>query len=298
MRIEEPSSGPPRPTGPRDPGDAWVITDAGEKYWGRFGAAGLLAHDRERGVLLQHRVAWSHHGGTWGIPGGARHQGESATDAAMRESHEEAGVPGEALLPRFTSVLDLDVWSYTTLVADVVRPFEPVIADPESYALEWVPLDQVDSLPLHPGFSASWPPLRDLLAVRPTVLVDAANVVGSVPDGWWRDRAGAASRLLGRLDGFSRTGVAAAEFSLPGDTWYPTVVAVLEGEARSAPDGSGFVEVVRADAAGDDTLVAEAQRRVGDGERVLLVTSDRALGERAVAVGAEVRGASWLRDRA
>ncbi|WP_413353311.1 NUDIX domain-containing protein [Microbacterium sp. 1P06AB] len=297
MRIEEPSSGPPRPSGPRDPGDAWVVTDAGERYWGRFGAAGLLAHDAARGVLLQHRVSWSHHGGTWGIPGGARHQGESATDAAIRESHEEAGVPVAALRPKFTSFLDLGVWSYTTLVADVVDPFEPVIADPESYALEWVPLDEVDALPLHPGFADAWPALRDLLAVRLTVLVDAANVVGSVPDGWWRDRAGAASRLLERLQGLPRLGLAASELSLPGDTWYPDVVAVLEGEARAAADPAGSVGVVRADAAGDDTLVAEARRRVGDGERVLLVTSDRALGERAVAVGAEVRGVSWLRDR-
>lgn len=297
MRIEEPSSGPPRPSGPRDPGDAWVVTDAGDRYWGRFGAAGLLAHDPARGVLLQHRVSWSHHGGTWGIPGGARHEGESATDAAIRESQEEAGVPAAALRPRFTSVLDLEVWTYTTLVADVVDPFEPVIADPESYALEWVPLDEVDALPLHPGFADSWEPLRALLTVRLTVLVDAANVVGSVPDGWWRDRAGAASRLLERLQGLSRLGVAASELSLPGDTWYPHVVAVLEGEARAAADPSDSVEVVRADAAGDDTLVAEAHRRVGDGERVLLVTSHRELGERAVAVGAEVRGASWLRDR-
>lgn len=298
MRIEEPSSGPIGPSGPRDPGDAWVVTDAGDRYWGRFGAAGLLAHDPARGVLLQHRVSWSHHGGTWGIPGGARHQGESATDAAIRESHEEAGVPAGALRPRFTSVLDLEVWSYTTLVADVVRPFDPVIADPESYALEWVPLGEIDTLPLHPGFAGSWSALRELLHVRPTVLVDAANVVGSVPNGWWRDRAGAASTLIERLEAFARSGVPAAEFSLAADTWYPAVVAVLEGEARAAVDRPGTVEIVRAEGAGDDTLVAEAQRRIGDGGRVLLVTSDRALGERAVAVGAEVRGASWLRERA
>lgn len=76
MRIDPPAPGAPRrPHGPRDPGDAWVVTDSGEKFWGVYGAAGLLAVDPQRGVLLQHRVGWSHFGGTWGIPGGARHKG-------------------------------------------------------------------------------------------------------------------------------------------------------------------------------------------------------------------------------
>ncbi|WP_258222948.1 NUDIX domain-containing protein, partial [Microbacterium sp. HMWF026] len=91
MTIEPPAPGEPRrPHGPRDPGDAWVVAPTGEKYWGRFGAAGLLALDADRGVLLQHRVAWSHFGNTWALPGGARHQGESARDGALRESGEEA----------------------------------------------------------------------------------------------------------------------------------------------------------------------------------------------------------------
>ncbi|MEG2386314.1 MAG: NTP pyrophosphohydrolase, partial [Aurantimicrobium sp.] len=40
----------------RNPGDAWVVAEDGGRYWGRFGAAGLLAHDPARGILLQHRV--------------------------------------------------------------------------------------------------------------------------------------------------------------------------------------------------------------------------------------------------
>ena len=71
MTIEPPVPGEPRrPSGPRDPGDAWVVAPTGERYWGRFGAAGLLAVDRRRGVLLQHRVSWSHFGDTWALPGG------------------------------------------------------------------------------------------------------------------------------------------------------------------------------------------------------------------------------------
>ena len=56
-KIVPPSPGDPRrPLGPRDPGDAWVEGDRG-KFWGRFGSAGLLAHDPEKGVLLQHRAS-------------------------------------------------------------------------------------------------------------------------------------------------------------------------------------------------------------------------------------------------
>ena len=203
-------------------GDAWVEGPDGDRYWGRFGAAGLLAYDPARGILLQHRVAWSHFGGTWGLPGGALHEGESAIVGAIREAQEEAGVPDGSVRPRLTSVLDLGVWSYTTVVADVRVPFDPVISDPESVALEWVPVDQVDTLPLHPGFGESWSALRALLEVRPVVVVDAANVVGSVPDGWWKDRAGAAARLRARLEGLA---LPAAELHLDGDSWFPEVSA-------------------------------------------------------------------------
>src|SRR5580692_6708509 len=71
------------PLGERDPGDAWVEGPDGQRFWGRFGAAGLLVWDPAAGVLMQHRVAWSHFGGTWGIPGGARKQGESAEAGAL-----------------------------------------------------------------------------------------------------------------------------------------------------------------------------------------------------------------------
>lgn len=147
----------------RDPGDAWVYGPDGTKFWGVFGAAGLLVWNRDRGVLLQHRAEWSHFGGTWGLPGGARKQGESAIDAALREAAEEATVPAENLRVLHTAVLDLGFWSYTTVVVEAHQPFEPVIADAESVALEWVALAAVDELPLHPGFATSWPDLRQHL---------------------------------------------------------------------------------------------------------------------------------------
>ncbi len=194
----------------------------------------MLALDPERGVLLQHRVSWSHFGNTWALPGGARHEGESARDGALRESGEEAGVPASAVRARFESVLDLGIWSYSTLVADVTMPFEPVISDPESVALEWVAVDEVDSLPLHPGFAASWPALRDALTVRPAIVVDVANVMGSVPDGWWKDRAGAATQLLTRVSTLAERGVDADLLGLSATRWFPSVTAVLEGQARAA----------------------------------------------------------------
>ena len=295
MTIVPPSAGEPRrPQGPRDPGDAWVIAPTGERYWGRFGAAGLLAVDPERGVLLQHRVSWSHFGGTWGLPGGALHEGESAIDGAQREAAEEAGVPDGAVRPRFTSVLDLDIWSYTTLVADVVASFDPVISDPESVALEWVPLDEVAGRPLHPGFGEAWPRLRALLDVRPALVVDAANVVGSVPDGWWRDRAGAATRLRSSLAGLE---VPAADLELPGDVWFPAVSFVVEGQAKAIePDAADdAVRIVRAPAEGDDEIVAEASRLVDAGHAVTVVSSDRELRARVEHAGARVQGAGWLR---
>ena len=116
-----------------------------------------------------------------------------------------------------------------------------------------------------------------------TLLVDAANTVGSRPDGWWRDRAGATVRLLSRLAALPGT-------SLPGDDGgavpVTAVVAVVEGAARDVPASAG-VAVVRAAGSGDDALVAEAARLVAAGTDVLVVTADRGLRARlppAVAV--------------
>lgn len=309
---------------PRDPGDAWVYSETGQRYWGRFGAAGLVAVDPQRGILLQHRAEWSHHGGTWGIPGGALHEGELPAVGALREAAEEAGVPADGVAPLFTSVLELGFWRYTTLVARVTEPFDPVIADAESLELRWVPIDEVDTLPLHHGFAAGWPELRVALAVRPVIIVDAANVVGSVPDGWWRDRAGAAERLLAKVAAFAEAGaqlgeaqpvdsmeadasldgVAAEDLGLAGSRWFPEFAVVVEGAARdarspesgSAAGARAAVDVVRAPASGDDAIVEAARLRVGAGESVTVATSDRELGERVTAVGASVRGVGWLRE--
>ncbi len=147
----------------RDPGDAWVEGPDGKRYWGRFGAAGALVWHPPKGVLLQLRAEWSHHGLTWGIPGGALKQGESAHSAALRESHEEAGVPEKGLETLHTEIFDLGFWSYTTVLFRADAYFEPVVNDHESADVQWIAVEQVDDLPLHPGFANSWPNLRGII---------------------------------------------------------------------------------------------------------------------------------------
>lgn len=157
-------------------GDGWVISDSGVHYWGRYGAAGLLLRaprpDGTPAVLLQHRAVWSHQGGTWGLPGGARDSHESAEETAVREAHEEAGLLAELLAVRST-VVTAEVsghggthWTYTTVVADAGELLHTV-PNRESAELRWVGEDEVAELPLHPGFAASWQRLRTAPALVP-----------------------------------------------------------------------------------------------------------------------------------
>ena len=148
---------------PRGPEDIWVDGPAG-RFWGAYGASGLLLVHPQAGALLQLRAEWSHFGGTWGLPGGARKLGETPEAAAIREADEEAGVPPEQVVVLGTSVNDLGYWSYTTVLARIDDAIEPVIGDAESAALRWIPFADVAALPLHPGFAASWPDLRLRLA--------------------------------------------------------------------------------------------------------------------------------------
>ncbi len=160
----------------RGDGDGWVVSDTGTPYWGRHGAAGLLLRapraDGTPAVLLQHRAPWSHQGGTWALPGGARDSHETPEQAAVREAHEEAGLRADQVRVRAT-VVTAEVfaatgahWSYTTVVADAPNQL-PTVANRESSELRWVPEDQVADLPLHPGFAASWERLRITTLLSP-----------------------------------------------------------------------------------------------------------------------------------
>ena len=117
------------------------------------------------------------------------------------------------------------------------------------------------------------------------LLVDTANVVGSRPDGWWRDRAGATRDLVARV----RAATGANALPRP-------VVMVLEGAARAGADEGerDGVEIVHAEAGGDDTIAAVAQAAETP---VVLVSADRALAGRCRAVGCDVVGPRWLLER-
>lgn len=161
----------PYPERVRGDGDGWVVSSNGAAYWGRHGAAGLLLRaprpDGTAAVLLQHRAPWSHQGGTWGLPGGARDSHETAEEAAIREAIEEAGLPPERLTVRTTVVTaEVTGWSYTTVIADADELLDTV-PNRESAELRWVAEDDVAELPLHPGFAASWARLREVVASIP-----------------------------------------------------------------------------------------------------------------------------------
>lgn len=132
-------------------------------------------------------------------------------------------------------------------------------------------------------------------ASRPLLVVDAANVVGSVPDGWWRDRRGATERLRDRLGPVSGTGLTRP--GVPDWAREPglQVVLVVEGRARGV-SSSPTVEVRAAPDSGDDTIVEviRAARTAGPDRPCLLITADRALRARVVALGADVAGPSTV----
>jgi predicted RNA-binding protein with PIN domain len=113
-------------------------------------------------------------------------------------------------------------------------------------------------------------------------VVDGANVVGSRPDGWWKDRAGAARRLHERL--------------LVADLPYDEVVLVLEGAAKAGVRAGKDAQVrtVHAKGSGDDEIVSQASR---PDDTVVVVTADRMLQSRVTSVGASSLSPSWLLDQ-
>ncbi len=134
-----------------------------------------------------------------------------------------------------------------------------------------------------------------------TIVVDVANVMGSRPDGWWRDRVGAAARLHADIVRLAASGGA----TLPDDNAVaPGFVLVLEGAAKAAPIPSaqpgpvqpgpvqpGEVRTVKASGSGDDAIVAVVRELPG---RRVVVTADRELRDRSVAAGATILGPGWL----
>ena len=296
-------------------GDGWVTCALGHRHWGRHGAAGLLITDASTAastdtdtdatrIVLQHRATGTHEGDTWGLPGGARDSHEDAVDTALREAGEEAGIDPATVAPIGRSTVDHGGWSYTTVVARAIAPVHPHAANWESNDVRWCTVEEVDRLPLHPGFAHSWPALQSFPGPV-TIVVDVANVVGSRPDGWWRDRPGASSALRARIVQLARRGVGAATLPAGVDagalsTLFPRWVLVVEGQSSAlAPGGSTTwwdrqLHTVAAPGSGDDEIVARAGTGPARGQSVV-VTADRGLRARvapAVAVGPQ-----WLLDQ-
>ncbi len=304
---------PPDPRSPHRPGDGWVECRCGHRHWGRHGAAGLLLwrplgepaassgprDPHDYAVVLQHRALWSHHGGTWGLPGGAVDPGETDVEGALREAHEEAALRPSGMAVRASYRLEHPDWSYTTVVAEAVEEIEPRVSDPESLGVAWVEGAAVRDRRLLPAFADALPALRELVGRRLVLVVDGANTVGSRPDGWWRDRAAATARLRDELALLATDGLPAPRIGLPGHAWYPHVVLVAEGRGRgpagtAAADGVGRVDVVDAPGEGDDEIAAQAERHVREGADVVVVTADRELRGRVEASGARVAGPSLV----
>ncbi|MEV4159217.1 NUDIX hydrolase [Nonomuraea dietziae] len=273
-------------------GDGWTICRQGHRHWGTYGAAGLLAvHRDEEGVahvLMQKRSLWSHHGGTWGLLGGACDSHEDPVDAALREAGEEAVLKLDELHVRGVYHDDHGGWAFDTVIAEAETLLHAVPGNSESADLRWLTLPEIEKKRLHPGFAHTWPTVQ--AALEPgLVVLDVANIVGARAEhGWWKDRRGAASRLLSD----------AAGRSLPHEVltrWFPRVVAVVEGAARGVGEVEG-ISVVHAPGSGDDTIV-EVVRQAKPWERVLVITADRALRELVKGLGALVAGPKWLLDR-
>lgn len=160
------------------PGDGWVQCNCGRRHWGHNGAAGVLLarRDAKTGrvthVVMQHRALWSAEGGTWGIPGGAISDGESAIEGALRESFEEANITSEDIDVVGAYREDHGNWCYTTVFA-FEKPghsVDPCAHDDESMEIKWVQIDDVPKLKLLTAMRTDWPSFRARLDSLASIL--------------------------------------------------------------------------------------------------------------------------------
>lgn len=147
-------------------GDGFIRCSDGHVRWGLFGAAGVVfVHAGADGpvVMLQQRSVWAHEGGTWSCAGGALDEGETPLEGGLREAAEEVGeVPSGWRVLGSVVFAPAREWTYTTFVVEVPEVFGASI-NFETADVAWLPLDVVETLPLHAGFAAAWPELRRIV---------------------------------------------------------------------------------------------------------------------------------------
>lgn len=247
-------------------GDGFVRCACGHWHWGTHGAAGLLVHDPDRGVLLQRRAWWVHHGHTWALPGGAVRSDETPVQAAIREAGEEADVSADFLRPVAQSTEEHHTWRYTTVLATTRAHLRARAVSSESAELRWVDSRRVDRFPLHRDFAAAWPELAEQLDREVLLVVDTATVP------WERARV---------LD---RTPLPADELGVPSP-------------AAGARNWDWWPRTVRADG---ETAVLAAVRDVwatNPRDHVAVITTDPELRKRAATEGAATPAqAALVRD--
>jgi 8-oxo-dGTP pyrophosphatase MutT (NUDIX family) len=176
-------------------GDGLVPCRCGDEHFGIHGAASMLlvhrAPDGTVRVLMQRRSAAVQHGGTWALPGGARGLREPALRTAMRETWEETGLDPSAYTVRDVHVDDHVDWSHTTVLAETDSQLTLGALSPEVAEVAWVRLDDLATLPRHPGFAASWPAVSAALlggvgigtrATSPGATPDTAGDPAPAPD--------------------------------------------------------------------------------------------------------------------
>lgn len=118
--------------------------------------------------------------------------------------------------------------------------------------------------------------------MKRVLVVDGANVVGATPNGWWRDRAGAAVKLHGRL--------------AVADTAYDEIVLVLEGQAKAGlrPGRDAHLRTVHAARDGDSAIVKASREAREKAHDVTVITADRALQMKVEALGCRTMSPTWL----
>ena len=171
----------------RGDGDGWVVSDSGAATGAgtarRVCCCGRRAPTARAAVLLQHRAPWSHQGGTWGLPGGARDSHETAEAGRgprgarggrpARRPADRARDRGHRRGRRRADALDLhhrDRRRRRTAARPCPTGRAPSCAG-------W-PRTRSPTLPLHPGFAASWARLRAVAATIP-LLQAVSSAAGS-----------------------------------------------------------------------------------------------------------------------